>query len=34
MRAIITERSYVATRSGVEALMKQLYYEASVVFSK
>ncbi len=28
MRAIITERSYVATRGGVEPLMKQLYYEA------
>jgi hypothetical protein len=27
-RAIITERSYVATRGGTEALMKQLYYEA------
>jgi predicted membrane protein len=27
-RAIITERSYVATRGGVEALMQQLYYEA------
>jgi predicted membrane protein len=24
----VTERSYVATRGGVEALMKQLYYEA------
>jgi hypothetical protein len=30
MRAIITERSYVATRGGVEPLMKQLYYEARV----
>jgi predicted membrane protein len=28
LRAIITERGYVATRGGVEALMKQLYYEA------
>src|SRR5881409_1281095 len=28
MRAIITERSYVATRGGIEPLMKQLYYEA------
>jgi hypothetical protein len=28
LRAIITERSYVATRGGVEPLMKQLYYEA------
>ena len=28
LRAIITERSYVATRSGVEPLMKQLYFEA------
>ena len=28
LRAIITERSYVATRRGVEALMEQLYYEA------
>jgi hypothetical protein len=28
LRAIITERSYVATRGGVDALMKQLYYEA------
>jgi hypothetical protein len=27
-RAIIAQRSYVATRGGVEALMKQLYYEA------
>jgi hypothetical protein len=27
-RALITERSYVATRGGVEPLMKQLYYEA------
>jgi len=27
-RAIITHRSYVATRGGVEALMPQLYYEA------
>jgi hypothetical protein len=27
-RALITERSYVATRGGVEALMQQLYYEA------
>src|SRR6185369_14100204 len=30
LRAIITERSYVATRGGVEALMQQLYYEARV----
>ncbi len=28
LRAIITERSYVATRGGVEALLQQLYYEA------
>ena len=28
LRAIITERSYVATRGGIEPLMKQLYYEA------
>jgi hypothetical protein len=28
LRAIITERSYVATRGGLEALMQQLYYEA------
>lgn len=28
LRALITERSYVATRAGIEALMKQLYYEA------
>jgi predicted membrane protein len=28
LRAIITERSYVATRGGIDALMKQLYYEA------
>jgi hypothetical protein len=28
LRAIITERSYVATRAGMEALMQQLYYEA------
>lgn len=28
LRALITERSYVATRGGVDALMKQLYYEA------
>lgn len=27
-RAIITERSYVATRGGLDALMKQLYFEA------
>ena len=27
-RALITERSYVATRGGIEALMPQLYYEA------
>ena len=30
LRALITERSYVATRGGVEALMPQLYYEARV----
>lgn len=30
LRAIITQRSYVATRGGVEALMPQLYYEARV----
>jgi hypothetical protein len=28
LRALITERSYVATRGGVQALMQQLYYEA------
>ncbi len=28
LRAVITERSYVATRGGLEPLMKQLYYEA------
>jgi len=28
LRAIITERSYVATRGGIEALTQQLYYEA------
>lgn len=28
LRAIITERSYVATRGGIDALMHQLYYEA------
>jgi len=28
LRAIITERSYVATRGGIDALMQQLYYEA------
>jgi hypothetical protein len=28
LRAIITERSYVATRGGVDALMQQLHYEA------
>jgi hypothetical protein len=27
-RAIITQRSYVATRGGTDALMQQLYYEA------
>lgn len=27
-RALITERSYVATRGGTQALMQQLYYEA------
>lgn len=30
LRAIITERSYVATREGLDALMQQLYYEARV----
>src|SRR5882672_7436030 len=30
LRAIITDRSYVATRGGVEALRKQLYDEARV----
>ena len=30
LRAIITQRSYVATRGGVEALRQQLYYEARV----
>ncbi len=29
-RALITQRSYVATRGGVEALRQQLYYEARV----
>jgi hypothetical protein len=28
LRAIITERSYVATRGGMDALIQQLYYEA------
>lgn len=28
LRAIITHRSYVATRRGMDALMPQLYYEA------
>jgi hypothetical protein len=28
LRALITERSYVATRGGIDALMQQLYYEA------
>jgi hypothetical protein len=28
LRALITERSYGATRGGIEALMQQLYYEA------
>jgi hypothetical protein len=28
LRALITERSYVATRGGIEALRQQLYYEA------
>lgn len=28
LRAVITERSYVATRGGIESLMQQLYYEA------
>ena len=28
LRPIITERSYVATRGGIEALTQQLYYEA------
>jgi len=27
LRALITERSYVATRGGIEALIQQLYYE-------
>jgi len=30
LRALITERSYVATRGGIQALMQQLYYEARV----
>lgn len=30
LRAIITERSYVATRGGVDALMQQLHYETRV----
>lgn len=29
-RAVITERSYVATRGGIEPLMQQLHYEAQV----
>lgn len=28
LRAVITERSYVATRGGIDALVQQLYYEA------
>jgi transposase len=28
LRAVITDRSYVATRGGIDALMPQLYYEA------
>ena len=28
LRALITERSYVATRGGIQALMQQLYYES------
>jgi hypothetical protein len=28
LRALITERSYVATRGGIDALRQQLYYEA------
>ena len=28
LRPIITERGYVATRGGIDALMRQLYYEA------
>lgn len=28
LRAVITERSYVATRGGLDALVQQLYYEA------
>lgn len=28
LRALITERSYVATRGGIEPMMQQLYYEA------
>jgi hypothetical protein len=28
LRAVITERSYVATRGGIESLTQQLYYEA------
>lgn len=30
LRAVITQRSYVATRGGINALMQQLYYEARV----
>ncbi len=30
LRALITERSYVATRGGLDALREQLYYEARV----
>lgn len=29
-RAVITQRSYVATRGGIDALMQQIYYEARV----
>lgn len=28
LRAVITERSYVATRGGIDSLVQQLYYEA------
>lgn len=30
LRAVITQRSYVATRGGIDPLTKQLYYEARV----
>jgi hypothetical protein len=30
LRAVITQRSYVATRGGIDALMKQIHYEATL----